>query len=82
MTVGIFFWPGLPPAAILKIQVVEDRALLESNPSTATRYTGSGRLTAALFPKSILVTQSDKLQPAIGGLNVLLSVALQIKMRP
>jgi hypothetical protein len=30
----------------------------------------------------ILAAQSDKLQPAFGGLNGLLAVALQIKMHP
>jgi len=49
VTVGIFFWSDLSPAGILEIQVAEDRALLESNPSAATRYTGSGRLIAAFF---------------------------------
>jgi hypothetical protein len=39
------------------------------------------RPTPALFLDTILVAQSGKLQPAKGGLNVLLSVALQIKMR-
>jgi hypothetical protein len=48
-TVGIFFWSVLSPAGILEIQVAEDKALLESNPSAAACYTGSGRLIPALF---------------------------------
>jgi len=47
---------------------VGDKALLESNPSTATTYTGQRRLNRRLFLFSVQVVKSDKLQPASGGL--------------
>ena len=69
----VFYFPKLTTSATIISVVVGDKALLESNPSTATTYTGQRRLNRRLFLFSVQVVKSDKLQP---------SVALQIKMRP
>jgi hypothetical protein len=64
----LFYFPKLNASATIISVVAGYRAMLESNPSTATTYTGYGRFNRRLSFSSIQAAKSDKLQPASGGL--------------
>ena len=51
----VFYFPKLTTSATIIPVVVGDKALPESNPSTATTYTGQMRLNRRLFLFSVQV---------------------------